>query len=326
MTISRRHFIASLGALSLSAKAPAILAQGLGDYPNRPIKIIVPLAAGGGGDLTARQIAKLLTERMGSPVIVENKPGAGGSIGTSYALRTPADGYTLLMLSSSHTCNAALRELPYDSIKDVEPISLLKRESLILVGRNGLPAKNLPDLLEIAKKEPGKITYGSSGVGGITHLSMEHMTDLAGVKLNHIAYKGTGPALQDVLGGTIDLMFSSVAIVVPIINDQRAVGLAIADHRIPALPDVPTFKEAGVPEFKSDLWHAVAGPKGIPPEIVAKLNAELKAVLEMPEMQERIAAEGSQAVGSSPEEFQQTIENDIAQWKNVIQKTGIKAE
>ncbi|MFW8566680.1 Bug family tripartite tricarboxylate transporter substrate binding protein [Orrella sp. 11846] len=203
---------------------------------------------------------------------------------------------------------------------------LLKRESLVLVGRNGLPVKNLPELLEIAKKDPERITYGSSGVGGISHLSMERMADLAGVKLNHIAYKGTGPALQDILGDTIDLMFSSVTAIAPIINDQRALGLAIADHRIPALPNVPTFEEVGIPEFKSDFWHAIAGPKGIPREIVLKLNAELKAVLETPEMQERIAAEGSQAVGSSPEELQQTIEQGIAQWKDVVQKAGIKAE
>lgn len=327
---NRRRLITSLGALSvgsgLGLSTPAIRAQGsLGDYPTRPITIIVPLAPGGGGDLTARQLAMQLSERMGVPVVVVNRPGAGGSIGTNAAIRSAADGYTLVMLSSSHTCNAALRELPFDSINDIEPITLFKRESLILIGNKDLPVKNFSELVDWAKREPEMISYGSSGVGGITHLSMEHLADLAGIKLNHIAYKGTGPALQDTIGGTIKLMFSSVAIVVPIVQEKRAIGIAIADSRIPALPEVPSFKESGVPGFKSDLWHAVAGPKGIPKEIVARLNSEMAAILKSPQMQSRIQSEGSQPVGSSPEQLLETIRADIAQWKDVIRKANIQA-
>ncbi|WP_442596090.1 Bug family tripartite tricarboxylate transporter substrate binding protein [Parapusillimonas sp. JC17] len=330
VSTTRRRLITSMGALSvgsgLGISAPTVLAQGsLGDYPNRPIKIIVPLAAGGGGDLTARQLALHLTDRLGVPVVVENRPGAGGSIGTHAAIKSPPDGYTLVMLSSSHTCNAALRELPFDSINDIEPITLFKRESLILIGNKDLPVKSFGELVEWAKREPGIVTYGSSGVGGITHLSMEHLADLAGIKLNHVAYKGTGPALQDTIGGTVNLMFSSVAIVVPVVQEKRAIGLGIADARIPALPDVPSFKEAGVPGFKSDLWHAVAGPKGIPKEIVARLNKEMAEVLKSPQMQERIQSEGSQPVGGSPEQLLETISADIAQWKDVIRKADIKA-
>jgi tripartite-type tricarboxylate transporter receptor subunit TctC len=329
VSTTRRRLITSMGALTvgsgLGISAPSVLSQGLGDYPNRPIKIIVPLAAGGGGDLTARQMSMLLSERLGVPVVVENRPGAGGSIGTNAAIKSAPDGYTLVMLSSSHTCNAALRELPFDSINDIEPITLFKRESLILIGNKDLPVKNFGELVEWAKREPGIVSYGSSGVGGITHLSMEHLADLAGIKLNHVAYKGTGPALQDTIGGTVNLMFSSVAIVVPVVQEKRAVGLGIADSRIPALPDVPSFKEVGVPEFKSDLWHAVAGPKGIPKEIVAKLNAEMAEILKTPQMQERIKAEGSEPVGGSPEQLLETIRSDIAQWKDVIRKAGITA-
>jgi tripartite-type tricarboxylate transporter receptor subunit TctC len=283
------------------------------------------LSAGGGGDLTARQVAALLSERVGVPVVVENRPGAGGSIGTQAAINSAPDGYTLVMLSSSHTCNAALRKLPYDSINDIEPITLLKRESLILIGNANLPVKNFGELVQWAKREPGIITYGSSGVGGITHLSMEHMADLAGIKLNHVAYKGTGPALQDTIGGTVNLMFSSIAIAVPVVQANRALGLAIADERITPLPDVPAFKEVGVPGFKSDLWHAVAGPKGIPAEIVGRLNTELRAILKLPQMQERINTEGSHAVGSSPDALLDTIRADIAQWKDVVRKANIKA-
>lgn len=329
-SINRRHFLTTLGALSVGAgmglAAPRAFAQRkVGDYPNRPIKIIVPLAAGGGGDLTARQLALMLTERLGVAVVVENKPGAGGSIGTHEAIRSASDGYTLVMLSSSHTCNAALRELPFDSINDISPITLFKRESLILVGNNNIPVKNFSELVDWAKREPGIVSYGSSGIGGITHLSMEHLADIAGIKLNHIAYKGTGPALRDTIGGTVNMMFSSVAIVVPVIQEKRAIGLGIADERIPSLPDVPAFKEMGVPEFKSDLWHAVAGPKGMPKEIVDFLNTEIAAVLHSPQMQERIKAEGSQAVGGSPEQLLETIRHDIDQWKSVIKKANIQA-
>lgn len=330
ISTTRRRLVSSLGALSLGGglgiSAPAVFAQNaLKDYPNRPIKIIVPLAAGGGGDLTARHISALLTERMGVPIVVENRPGGGGSIGTQAAFRSPADGYTLVMLSSSYTCNAALRELPFDPLNDIEPISLFKRESLILVGNKDLPVKSLGELIEWAKREPGVIAYGSSGIGGITHLSMEHLADLADIKLNHIAYKGTGPALQDTLGGTVQLMLSSIGIAVPVIKEKRALGLAIADERIPALPEVPNFKEAGVPGFKSDLWHAVAGPKGMPTEIVQRLNAELVEVLKSPQMQSRLHAEGSEAVGSSPEQLLETIRADILQWKDVIRKANITA-
>lgn len=328
ISTSRRQFTAALGALSLGGiAAPVVWAQGArGDYPNRPIKIIVPLSPGGGGDITARLIASLLGPRLGVSIVVENRPGAGGSIGTQTAIQSAADGYTLVMLSSSHTCNAALRKLPFDSVNDIDPIMLLKRESLVLVGNNKIPAKNLAELIEWAKREPGRVSYGSSGLGGITHLSMEHMANLAGIKLNHIAYKGTGPALTDTLSGTINLMLSSVAMVVPVIAEKRALGLAIADKRISALPDVPSFQEAGIPDFKSDLWHAVAGPKGMPAEIVTRLNSELRAVLELPEMQERLKAEGSQPEGGSPEQLRQTIVHDIGQWKAVIKKAGIKAE
>ncbi|WP_442596094.1 Bug family tripartite tricarboxylate transporter substrate binding protein [Parapusillimonas sp. JC17] len=327
---SRRRMVATMGAVSLGGamgvSAPMVRAQAsAGKYPNRPIKIIVPLAPGGGSDITTRQIATHLTERLGVPVVVENKPGAGGSIGTHAAVRAPADGYTLLMLSSSHTCNAALRELPFDSINDIEPITLLKREALILVGSPKLPASNLKELIEWARREPGAVTYGSSGVGGISHLSMEHLAALADIKLNHIAYKGTGPALQDTMGNNIHLLFSSVAAVVPVVQDKRVAGLAIADERIPALPQVPSFKEAGVPEFRSGFWHAIAGPKGIPPEIVARLNEELRAILQLSDMQQRITAEGSQSVGGSPEQLMETIRADIAQWTDVVRKADIKA-
>ena len=324
----RRRVATTLGAgLGLGIAAPAILAQGSGDrYPSRPIKIIVPLAAGGGGDLTARQIAAELTERMGNAVVVENRPGAGGSLGTEIAFKSPPDGYTLVMLSSSYTCNAALRPVPYDPVGDIEPIALFKRESLVLLGTASLPVKNLRELIDRAKREPGKITYGSSGVGGITHLSMEQMASLAGIQLNHVAYKGTGPALQDTIAGTVQLMFNSIAPSVPMVQTKRVLGIAIADERVSAMPEVPSFAEAGLPAFKSGLWHAVAGPKGIPPEIVARLNGELNAILQSNAMKTRLSTEGSKAVGGPPDELMKTIVADLAQWKAVVQRAGIKAE
>jgi tripartite-type tricarboxylate transporter receptor subunit TctC len=257
---------------------------------------------------------------------VENRPGAGGSLGTEIAFKAPPDGYTLVMLSSSYTCNAALRKVPYDPVGDIEPIALFKRESLVLLGAPGLPVKNLRELIEWAKREPGKITYGSSGVGGITHLSMEHMASLAGIRLNHIAYKGTGPALQDTIAGNVQLMFNSIAPSVPMVEGKRVIGIAVADDRVSALPDVPSFVEAGLPAFKSGLWHALAGPKGIPADIVAQLNAEVNAILKATPMKTRLDSEGSQGVGGAPEELMKTIVADLAQWKAVVQRADIKAE
>ena len=323
MTPSRRHVLTGIAA---GSAAIALQSRAQDSYPNRPIRLVVPLAPGGGGDLTARQVAPLLAERLGTPVVVENRPGAGGSLGTDIVLKSPADGYTLAWLSSSYTCNAALHKLPFDPIEDLGPVVLFKRESLVLVGHPTKAGKTLAEVLAKAKAKPGAVTYGSSGIGGITHLSTEDLANIAGVKLNHIAYKGTGPALQDVVAGNIELMMSSIAPVVPMVETGRVIGLGIADARAKVLPNVPSFAEAGLPAFKSGLWHALAGPKGMPDPVVARLNTAINEVLKLPAMQARIDSEGSVAVGGPPDALMQAVRHDIAQWKDIVARASIKAE
>ncbi len=324
MQINRRRLTLAAGVAAVASIASPALAQA--GYPNRPIRLVVPLAPGGGGDLTARQVAPMLAERLGTTVVVENRPGAGGSLGTDVVLKSPPDGYTLVWLSSSYTCNAAIHKLPFDPIEDLGAISLFKRESLVLVGHPTKTGKTMAEVVARAKANPGLVTYGSSGIGGITHLSTEDLANIAGIKLNHIAYKGTGPALQDVVAGQIELMMSSIAPVVPMIEAGRVIGLGIADARARILPNVPSFAESGLPGFKSGLWHALAGPKGMPADVVTRLNAAINDILKSPAMVERIDAEGSVAVGGPPEVLMKSVRDDIAQWKEVVARANIKAE
>lgn len=325
MAITRRHFTRLLGTAGLASLGlPGAVAQD--GYPNRPIRLVVPLAPGGGGDLTARQVAPMLAERLGTTVVVENRPGAGGSLGTDLVLKAPADGYTLVWLSSSYTCNAAIHRLPFDPIDDLGPIALFKRESLVLVGHPTKAGRTLAEVIAEARARPGQIAYGSSGLGGITHLSTEDFAHLAGIRLNHIAYKGTGPALQDVVAGNIELMMSSIAPVVPMVEAGRVTGLAIADARARVLPGVPSFAEAGVPGFRSGLWHALAGPKGMAEPVIARLNEAINAVLAVPAMVERLEGEGSVAAGGPPATLMETVRHDIAQWKALVARADIKAQ
>ncbi|MGE0796884.1 MAG: Bug family tripartite tricarboxylate transporter substrate binding protein [Lautropia sp.] len=326
MQLSRRRFTLAAGAAGAAVIAMPSWSLAQDNYPNRPIRLVVPLAPGGGGDLTARQVAPLLSERLGGTVVVENRPGAGGSLGTDIVLKSPPDGYTLAWLSSSYTCNAALHKLPFDPIEDLGPISLFKRESLVLVGHPTKAGRNLAEVLARAKANPGTVTYGSSGIGGITHLSTEDLANIAGVKLNHIAYKGTGPALQDVVAGNIELMMSSIAPVIPMVESGRVIGLGIADARARALPNVPSFAEAGLPGFKSGLWHAMAGPKGMPANVVARLNGAINDIMKVSAMVERFDSEGSVAVGGPPEVLMKAVRDDIAQWKTIVARASIKAE
>ena len=324
MLATRRRIALALGSTAVAGIGLPAFAQD--SFPSRPIRLIVPLAPGGGGDQTARLVAPLLSERLGTPVVVENRPGAGGSLGTDIALKSAPDGYTLVWLSSSYTCNAAIHKLPFDPIEDLGPIALFKRECLVLVGHPTKAGKTLGAVIEQARAKPGAVAYGSSGIGGITHLSTEDMANIAGIKLNHIAYKGTGPALQDVVAGNIELMMSSIAPVVPMVESGRVIGLAIADKRARALPSVPSFAEAGLPGFRSGLWHALAGPKGMPDAVVARLNGAINDVLKIPAIAEKLDAEGSIAVGGAPSVLMDAVRKDIAQWKDVVARANIKAE
>jgi tripartite-type tricarboxylate transporter receptor subunit TctC len=297
-------------------------------YPSKPIRLMVPFAAGGGTDLTARAIAQKLTQAWGQPVVVENRPGANGTIGVEIAAKSAPDGYTLTMISSSHSVNVNLyKDLPYDLVRDFEPVTQATSQPYALVVNPSLPVKSVADLIALAKARPGALNYGSSGIGGLSHLSGALFASLAEIRLTHIPYKGGAPAMGDVIGGQIDMLFSTLLQS----HAQREAGklraLAVTTaRRSPATPELPTMIEAGVPGFEVAGWYGVLAPAKTPPEIVAKLNSEIVRILRTQEVQALLAADGSEPVGSTPQEFGAHIKSEVAKWRKVITDAGIKPE
>src|ERR1700716_729211 len=266
-----RLLISSLAAV-LMALPLASMAQ---QYPAKPVRIVVPFAPGGGSDFIARFMAQRLTESFGKQVVVENKPGAGGVLGTEAGIKSPPDGYTLTLIASSYTVNPSVYKLNFDPVSDITPIIQMSQGPLVVVVRPGLPVKTTQDLIALAKAKPGQVNFASSGQGSVIHMATELFQSMAGVKMNHIPYKGTGPALTDTLGGQTDVFFSSTATAMPHVQagKLRAVAVTTA-KRIPALPDVPTVAESGVPGYDVVLWHGLIGPKGLPRPIVGRINSE----------------------------------------------------
>ena len=321
----RRVFVQSAVSLGLAAAMASLRAQE--KYPAKPIKFVVPFAAGGGGDVVARMLAQRLTERINNPVIVENRTGAGGNIGSDFVLKSPPDGYTLLNMSSTYPIQAAVSKLPFDPIQDLQPIVMVSRDPVVLLVNVASPFKNAKDLYEAAKRSPDKYTHGSAGVGSIAHLGMEELAYLMGIKLVHVPYKGSSQAFTDLLGGQVDMMLTSATFSGPHIKGGKVRGLGIAGtQRMPTLGEVPTFEEQGFAGYHVVDWKAVAGPRGIPPDVVAFLNRELNEVLKMKAVTDKFAAEGTTAVGGTPEEMMQVIRADIARWKGVAEKARVKIE
>jgi tripartite-type tricarboxylate transporter receptor subunit TctC len=324
--MDRRFFLKGAATLGMAAAAAPLRAQQV-KYPSRPIRFVVPFAAGGGGDVVARMLAQRLSERIGNPVIVENRTGAGGNIGSDYVLKSPPDGYTLLNMSSTYPIQAAVSPLPFDPIADMQPIIMVSRDPVVLVVNPASTLRTARDLLEAAKRNPDKLTHGSAGVGSIAHLGMEELAFLMGIRLVHVPYKGSSQAFNDLLGNSVDLMLTSATFGAPFIKSGRVRALGIAGrNRMPTLPDVPTFEEQGFPGYDVVDWKAVAGPRGMPPDVVAFLNTELNAVLKHKSVAEKFHAEGTTPVGGSPEDMMQTVRSDIERWKNVAEKAKVKIE
>ncbi|MBK7661521.1 MAG: tripartite tricarboxylate transporter substrate binding protein [Betaproteobacteria bacterium] len=322
--MNRRRFALGTSALALAASLPLRAQQ---KYPSKSIKFVVPFAAGGGGDVTARMLAQRLTERLGNPIIVENRTGAGGNIGSDFVLKSPADGYTLLNMSSSYPIQAAVTKLPYDPIGDMQPIVMVSRDPVVLLVNQASPLKSTKDLLDAAKKAPDKLTYGSAGVGSIAHLGMEELAYLAGIKLVHVPYKGSSQAFADLLGGNVDMMLTSATFGATYIKSGRVRALGVAGTtRLASIGEVPTFEEQGIAGYNVVDWKAVAGPKGIPADVVAFLNKELNAVLQSKEVVEKMKAEGTTAVGGTPEQMMDIVKSDIARWKRVAEMAKVKIE
>jgi tripartite-type tricarboxylate transporter receptor subunit TctC len=321
----RRVFVKSSLALGLASVHPALRAQQ--KYPSKPIRFVVPFAAGGGGDVVARMLAQRLQERVNNPVVVENRTGAGGNIGSDYVLKSAPDGYTLLNMSSSYPIQAAVSKLPFDPLNDMQPIIMVSRDPVVMIVRSDSPLKNARDLYDAAKRSPDRLTHGSAGVGSIAHLGTEELAHIMGIKLAHVPYKGSSQAFTDVLGGQVDMMLTSATFAAPHIKGGKVRALGIAGtQRAPSLPDVATFEEQGFPGYNVVDWKAVAGPRGIPPDIVAFLNGELNEVLRSRAVAEKFQAEGTTAVGGTPEQMMQIVRADVERWKRVAEAAKVKIE
>jgi tripartite-type tricarboxylate transporter receptor subunit TctC len=291
------------------------------------VRIIVPFAPGGGSDLAGRLVAAKLSERMGGQFIVDNRPGAGSNLGAELAVKAPADGYTLLLISASYTVNPSVYKLSFDPINDITPIIQISGGPYVVAIHPSVPANNLAEFVALVKKQPDKYSYGSSGTGSIMHVASEYFLDAAKIKVVHIPYKGTGPAVQDTLGGQVQLVFGAVPVTLPHVKAGRLRALAVTtDKRIAAAPDLPTVAESGYPGYEVTNWHGLVGPKGLPRDIVARLNKEIGEVVKGEDMKKNLAADGLEPAGGSPERFGEILRNEMARWAKVVQQAGIKVE
>ena len=297
-------------------------------YPAKPVRIISPFAAGGGNDALCRIIAPKLTENLKQQVIVDNRPGANGIIGTELAAKAAPDGYTIVLIPSGHVVNASVyKKLPYDSIRDFTTITLAGSSPLLIVVHPSVPARNVRELVALAKARPAQLTYVSAGIGSSGHLAGSLFEVMTGTKLVHIPYKGMGQSVPDLIGGHASLAFGTTLSVVPHVRSGRLRALAVTGaRRSPAFPEFPTVAESGVPGYEASLWYGFVGPARLPPEIVQRLNAEIAGVLALPEIRERLASQGVDARFTTPEEFARLLVSDLERWAKVVQRAGVRAE
>ena len=317
-----RLFAALALTLALSGTASAQ------NWPNKPIRWIVPYTPGGYTDLMSRLVGQKVADALGVTVVFENKPGANAIIGTDVVAKAPPDGYTFGTVIAAHAVNATLNpKLPYDTLKDFSYVSLMSVAPLMMAARKDLPANSVQELIALAKAKPGQLNFASSGIGAAAHLTMELFKSRTGINMVHVPYKGTAPALTDLLGGRVDVMFDTVSAFAAHVAAGTVKALAVtANERIPAAPNVPTMAEAGVADFASGTWAGIVAPAGVPKEIIERVAGEAKKALADPAMRERLAREGYVAVGSTPQEYEKFFRDEVAKWAKVIKDAGIKAE
>ena len=326
LALSRRRAIAAGAALVAGSLPAALFAQS--GFPNRPVKFLVPFPAGGPVDTTARAMAQKLGELWGQPCVVDNKAGAGGIVGAEIASKLPADGYNLFVCSIHHSVLPSLRpKLPYDIEKDFVPVSFGAMFPVILVAHPSMPATNVRELITLAKQQPGKLAYGSAGNGGGTHLAGELFNMHAGTRLQHIPYKGSAPAMNDLLGGQVQLMFADAPTALTQIRAGKVRALGVASAlRSALLPDLPSIAESGLPEYEAYSWAGVLAPAGTPREIVTKISVDLQRVMAQPDVKQRLNDAGAEANPTSPERFGQMLRGEIEKWAKVVKAADIKID
>ncbi len=296
-------------------------------WPAKSIRFVAPFAPGGGTDFIGRVAAQKLTEAVKQQVIVENRPGAGGTLGAELGAKAAPDGYTFTVVAGSYSVNPAIYKLAFDPVNDITPIIQFSEGPLLVVVHPSLPIKNMKDMIALAKARPNGLSYASSGQGSIVHLATELFLYTASVKATHIPYKGTGPAITDTIAGQTQILFGSIAAVMPMVKQNRLRGVGVTTaKRLAALPDVPTLAESGVKGYDVVLWHGLVGPKGLPRPIVDRVNAELNKALKARDMEDKLAADGVSPAGGTPEQFGAIIKRDINTWRKVVQTAGVKAE
>ena len=292
------------------------------------MKVVGPFPAGGPTYVHARVLADKMGAQLGQPVVVENKPGAGGSIGADFVAKSTPDGYTLVMATAStHSIGPYLGKLPYDPVKDFTPIVWVGNATNVLVVSNNVPASNVKELIELARKDPGRLNYATSGIGTISHLTSELFASMAGVKLTHVPYKGTQQSIPDVMSGQVAILFDNIMTAMPNVKAGKVKALGISSPKRSALvPELPTVAEAGLPGFQSLVWFGLLGPAGTPKAVVDRVNAELNRALLLPEIQARFVQVGFEPAGGTSAEFARTMERDAAKWSKVIKDAGVKPE
>ena len=321
-----RVFLTAL-AVTLSLSANGALAAA-GEFPSKPVRIISPYPPGGGNDIISRTIAENLTQEWGQNVIVENRAGAGGNVGTDIAAKSPPDGYTMVMGSLSHAINASLySKLPFDPVGDFAPITLIASGSYVLVAHPSLPAKDVKSLVALAKSRPGQINYGSAGNGSGGHLGMELFKLMSGTDIVHVPYKGTAPAMMETVGGQVSLDMDNMLALLPQIKADRLRALAVTSlKRSPLLPQVATMDESGYRGFEVSPWFGTLAPAGTPREIVARISRDTAKILKLPKVRERLLSQGAEPVGNTPDEFLQYLKGEVAKWAKVVKATGARVD
>ena len=328
MHLIRSRFVAMAAVTVLAVPAQIAGAQSNAPFPVKPIRIIVPFAPGGGTDLTARLVGQRLAERFAQPVIIDNRPGAGTMLGTELTQKSAPDGYTLMIASASHAINPTLyRKVNYDPVRDFVPVSLAIAFPFVLVDNPAMPVRGVKELIVYAKANPKRINYASSGTGATNHLAAELFKSMAGLDLQHIPYKGGGPAMNDVIGGQIAMMFGTVLETMPQVRAGKLRGLAVSSaKRMSAAPELPTAAEGGLPGYDVTGWYAFLAPTGADRAVMAKLNQEVTGALEFPALKEKLLALGAEPWPTSPQVAQTFITSEVLRWGKLIKAAGISAD